>query len=459
MIDLTNIHVHISHDKMSAFLTVSRPEKTDAIERGDIQAALSNNKVNGGVIEAEIDRIVDNQLFDVDVLIAKGVGLEHGQDGHVEYMFEFDEELKPMVVDGGKVDYYNMNIIHPVLKGDVLCKLHKPTLGKDGFNVLGASLIARNGKPAQMPRGRNTQASEDGEQLISTIDGQIKRNGKNIDVIQEFEVKKDVDFSTGNIQFPGSVTVRGNVLSGFVIQSGGDITIFGLVEKASITAFGNIILHGGMTGQGGGVLRAGGDIFAKYVENSHITASGKVTAECIMHSAVRAGAGIDLIGRKGLLVGGSAKAREYIRAVTIGSQFETLTEVEVGSDPKMNDRLKDIKAEMLSHEEELKKVGHALSMFRNLEKSGVKLTPQKALVYDRMMKLDDELKKKLASLRTEHDGIETMIKKNIQGYVRVSNIIYSGVKVSIASSNTLLKEDLKYCSLKSDGDGIRVAPY
>ena len=455
----SRIQIHISHDKMAAYIRIEYSEEAPGVGREEITAALAAQNIAGGVKEDEIDRVSGRQIYNEDVLIAEGRQPENGRDGKVEYFFDLSGEMQPKVLGDGKVDYYDMNIINPVNKNDVLCRLHQPTQGTDGYNVFGAALASKNGKPAQLPRGRNTAANEAGDELRAAIDGQIKRNGKNIDVIQEFEVKKNVDFSTGNIQFPGSVVVRGNVVSGFVVQSGGDVTIYGLVEKASITAFGNIILHGGMTGQGSGTLRAGGDIFAKYVENSHITASGRITAECIMHSTVRAGVGIELIGRKGLLVGGSAKAREYIRAITIGSQFATLTEINVGSDPKLNDRLKDIKAEIIALETDHKKTEQAVSMFRAIESSGTKLTPQKALMCERAKTIYAEQDAKLASLRTEHDNIEAVIKKNVHGYVRVNNLIYSGVKVSIANNNMMLKEDVKFCSLKSDGDSIRIAPY
>ena len=459
MADVSNIKIVVSQDKMSAFISVHSPEPGYTVKHGDITSALTERKVTHGIDNKEIDRIINDQVYDQDILVARGKQAVNGENGRLEYLFDLNDEIMPKVQPDGRVDYRDMNIVHPAYKGDVLCRAHAPTTGSDGFNVLGGALIAKKGKPVLLPRGRNTRLNETGDALISVIDGQIKRIGNKIDVVQEFEVKNNVDFSTGNIQFPGNVTVKGNVLSGFSIQSGGDVTIFGLVERASVTALGNIVLHGGMTGQGSGSLRAGGDIFAKYVENSFITASGKITAECIMHSNARAGVGIDLIGKKGLLVGGSAKAREYIRAVTIGSQFATLTEIEVGSDPKQNDRFKEIKAEIAALEIEQNKVDQALRLFNKRDMDSDPLPPQKALVYERTLQIYEEQTSKLVTLRAEHDNLENAVKRDINGFIRVSNYIYSGVKVSIANNNTLLNRDLQYCTLKSDGEGISVTPF
>ncbi|MDR3121536.1 MAG: FapA family protein [Clostridiales bacterium] len=458
LIDTSYLKLYIGRDKMSVFLTVSIPPEGRVVRREDIDALLEQNNIVYGLKAAELDALVKEPVYNEDVLIAEGTPADHGKDGWVEYLIEFAEDVAPKVMQDGRVDYHDMNIVHPVKKGDELCRVHPPTQGQEGRTVLGAALAAKPGRPAPTPRGRNVQPGPDGASLVAALDGQLKRNGPNMDVLQEFEVQKDVDFSTGNIHFPGSVTVRGNVLSGFVIQSGGDVTINGLVEKANITAAGNIILHGGMTGQGGGVLRAGGDIFAKYVENSLISASGKITAECIMHSTVRAGIGVELIGKKGLLVGGSAKAHEYVKAVTIGSQFATITEIEVGSDPKLNDRLKDLKAEIQTIESEIKKVQQALAMFKKLETAGA-LTPEKALIFDRTRQIHDEHSERLGKLREEHDSIEQKVKESVRGFIRASGTIFVGVKVSIANNNLVLKEDVKYCTLKSDGDDIRVAPF
>ena len=455
----SNIKVHINGDKMSAFASVAAADPGYIVSKSDILRALEEKRVTHGLLDAEIDRIAGEQLYGIDVLVAEGRPAVNGRDGRVEYLFTINGEVAPKVLSDGRVDYYDMNIVHPVKKGEPLCRLHAPTPGVAGFNVHGAALAAKDGKPAQLPRGRNTAPNEAGDVLEAAVDGQIKKNGKNVDVVQEFEVKKNVDFSTGNIIFPGSVTVKGNVQSGFMIRSGGDVSIYGIVEKASITAAGDIVLHGGMTGQGAGSLKAGGDIYAKYIENSIITAQGKITAECIMHSAVRAGVGIELLGKKGLLVGGSAKAREYVKAVTIGSQFATLTDIEVGSDPQLNERLKALKAEIAELEAEHTKAAQAMQILSNMQKTGAGLTPQKEQVYERTVKINEEQTKKLAELRHEHDKIENAVKKNTNGFVRASGYIYSGVKISISNYNMLLKEDLQYCTLKSDADSICVLPY
>lgn len=87
-----------------------------------------------------------------------------------------------------------------------------------------------------MPKGKNTEISEDGQNLIAAINGQINYIDGKVNVFQNYEVPANVDNSTGNINFIGNVIVRGSVLSGFVIQAGGNVEVGGVVEGATIIA-------------------------------------------------------------------------------------------------------------------------------------------------------------------------------------------------------------------------------
>jgi len=166
---------------------------------------------------------------------------------------------------------------------------------------------ALDGKPAVLPKGKNVEISEDGQSLIAGIDGQVNYIDGKVSVFANYEVPADVDNSTGNISFVGNVIIRGNVLSGFTVEAGGSVEVMGVVEAAVIKADGDIILRRGMQGLGRGILKSGGDIIAKYIENSIIEAKGDIKAEAIMHSNVKCGNKLELSGKKGLLIGGKCK--------------------------------------------------------------------------------------------------------------------------------------------------------
>ena len=218
---------------------------------------------------------------------------------------------------------------------------------------------------------RSVYVSKDKLNFFSSINGQVNFADGKITILATHEVQANVDNSTGNINFIGSVYIRGNVLSGFIVEAGGDVEVFGGVEGATIKAGGDIILRRGMTGNNKGVLIAGGDIIANFIENGTIEAANDIKAESIMHSNVKCGNTLELAGRKGLLVGGVARVGREIKAKVIGSHLATRTLIEVGLDPNLRERYKVIRTEAITLEENIKKADQAINLLRRLEAANI----------------------------------------------------------------------------------------
>lgn len=101
-----------------------------------------------------------------------------------------------------------------------------------------------------------------------------------------YDVPANVDVSTGDIEYKGTVHVNGNVLTGYMIQATGDIIVNGVVEGAILIAGGNIVLKRGMQGMTKGSLSAAGNITAKFIENSEVRCEGTLMCDAILHSDV-----------------------------------------------------------------------------------------------------------------------------------------------------------------------------
>ena len=69
--------------------------------------------------------------------------------------------------------------------------------------------------------------------------------GRKISVLNVYHVPGNVGYATGNIDFAGSVVIRGDIENGFVVKAEGDVTVGGNVEGGSIYADGNITIRGG----------------------------------------------------------------------------------------------------------------------------------------------------------------------------------------------------------------------
>lgn len=451
------VTVTISQDKMKASIALSPPDGGRTVNVQDVMDELSKNGVCFGIKEDNLENIVKYPVYNETVIIAEGTQPVNGQNGKLQFFFDINKERKPTILEDGRVDFRDLNLIESVEKGKVLCSLIPPLPGVPGKTVLGEDVPAIDGKPAKLPKGKNVEISEDEQSLIASISGQVNYIDGKINVFATYEVQANVDNSTGNINFIGNVIIRGNVLSGFVVEAGGSVEVLGVVEAASIIADGDIILRRGMQGTGKGLLVSGGDIIAKYIENSTIEAKGDIKAEAIMHSNVKCGNKLELTGKKGLLVGGISRVGKEISAKVIGSYMATLTEVEVGLDPTLKTRYKQLRDEIMAMEEDVKKADQAIAILKKMESTG-NLSPEKREMMAKSVRTKVYFSNRINELKAEIMNIEQKLQEEAHGKVKVYDYIYPGTRVTIGTCMMYVKENLQYCTLYRDGADIKIGP-
>lgn len=452
------VSINIAPDKMSAYVIISPPEGGRMLTFQEFMQKLSEARVVFGTKDDVIQEICRNPVYGRQILIAEGASPVNGTNGKVELKFEVRKDARPTINEDGTVNYRELNLIENVTRGKVLAVAISPTMGIPGKNVIGVQIKALDGKPALLPRGRNVEISSDGTLLLASIDGLVNYIDGKVSVFSIYEVQADVDNSTGNINFIGNVVVHGNVLSGFTIEAGGNVEVFGVVEGAIIKAGGNIVLRRGMQGTGKGMLMADGDIVARYIEHSNVCARGDIKAEAIMHSNVKCGNKMELLGKKGLLVGGTAKVGREIHAKVIGSPMATITDIEVGIDPGKRERYKVVKDELANAESDIMKSNQAIEILRKLDKVG-KLPPEKVAILEKSIRTKEFYESKLVELREEMERLDEELEQESNGRILAQVVIYPGTRVAIGTSLLNVRENLQFCSLYRDGADIRVGGY
>ena len=81
---------------------------------------------------------------------------------------------------------------------------------------------------------------------------------------------------------------------------------------------------------GKGVLKCGGNVISKFLENATVEAGGYVECGSIMHSNVVAGTEVHVSGKKAFISGGKVTATSKIETRILGSDMGTDTVVEIG---------------------------------------------------------------------------------------------------------------------------------
>ncbi len=185
------------------------PEKSAVLKIIE-EKKLSTNLIN----EEELNRIFEELVSDEKVLIAEGTPGKDGKDGFFKYLFKTKMSEFLQENEQGQIDYKQISFVQHKEAGDVVAELTPPGKGVDGLTVTGEVVKAIDGKPAQLPSGINVQVSESNPlQLIATIDGSVSLKGNTIIVDPVVVVEGDVDYSSGNIDYRGSVIVKKGIKS------------------------------------------------------------------------------------------------------------------------------------------------------------------------------------------------------------------------------------------------------
>lgn len=321
-----------------------------------IQQALEKQKVSFGVDRALLEALPQNaeryfQLFTV----ARGQPEVPGVDGRIIENFPRDQEHRPVADENDKVDYANLGLIHNVEKGGEICRIILPTNGTPGRTVQDREIPAKDGKSASVPRGQNTEISEDGQSLVAAMSGHVDFSGQCFHVKPVMDIPGNVDFSVGNINFLGDVCIRGDVCSGFSVKATGSITIDGVVEASTIEAGRDLIVVKGVQGDNQAVLRAEGKLIAKYLENCCIYAKQDLETECIINCEVYCDGIVTAHSGHGKIIGGKVHAGQKVNAGIVGSRIGNRTDIILGGQPCEDFDYALLTKEIRELEENLKK--------------------------------------------------------------------------------------------------------
>lgn len=453
------INVEISKDKMFAVISIIPPEnngKSYSFE--EVILLINSYGVIFGIDENEVKKALKEKKNNYKYVIAKGLKPVEGKHGKLEFHFKKDKDIKPKILEDGSVDFHNLDLITNVSKGETLVTLIPPVPGTPGKDVLGKEISPSKVKNIILPKGKNTEISEDGKHLLATTDGQVNYINNKISVNETYEVANNVDNSIGNINFVGNVIVKGNVLTGFSIKAGGNVEVYGVVEGAIIEAQGDIVLRRGIQGVSKGHIISMGNVVAKYIENSTVEAIGNITSEAIMHSKIKCGESVIVEGKKGLIVGGIIRAGNEVNAKVIGSHMATATEIEVGIDPAIVERYRSLKDELSNLKKELIKTDQVVDLLNKM-KAANKLNDSKRDMLLKSIRTKVFLKDKSTSIKTEINEIEPLLEEKDDGRVKAFNIIHPGVKITIGTACMYIREEIKYCTLYKDGADIRTSSY
>ena len=457
------IDVDMDPEKMKAYLTLNPPDEgTPPATYADVIYALKKNGIVYGIKKDEIENLIDLGLEQENVVVAEGKEPVNGDDAKMVYMFDIDESLKPKEFEDGSVDHYDLGGTHNVEEDQTLVIKIPATVGDPGHKVDGEEIPAKMGKDVPFPKGEGTDISPDGLELFAVISGQRRTVAYNnevqgIKIEPIFKVPKDVDFSTGNINFVGDVMIEGSVRDGFKVESGGNIDINGTVEGAEINSKGGSIkVKIGIQGHHKAVITAQTELKSGYIMDSEVTSYGDVMVDTtIRHSQVNSKKKVIVKNPKGEIVGGVVRAAEEIEVRFIGSPSYTATEVRIEDFTliKKRKKLTELKEKIKEGEKNLERLSQIIEM---LKTSGNKIDALPKDKKDQILKqvqVYPKLQERVNAYKQESDAIEATLKDTTDGRIKVLDTIYPNVKVAIGNSTKNIDTAMQYVVLYESDDG------
>lgn len=423
----------------------------------DLLSLASQSGIQYGIIEKNAEMALKGRLYCTDILLARAQMPVQGRNARIEYNFDANKTNTPEMSEDGSVDFHKLDMIERVKEGQLLATLTPAVQGTEGKSVFGRPLKPAKVKNLVLKHGKHAHLSEDQLEMYSDVSGNVTLVNDTVFVSNVYEVPADVGPSTGDIDYDGSVEIKGNVLSGYTVKASGDITVNGAVEGAVLNAGGKIVLKRGIQGMGKGIMQADGDIISNFIESSRITSGGKVISDAIMHSDVIAHDSILVHGKRGLIAGGKARSEIRIETKTAGSAMGTQTELEVGYDPAIIDNYHLMEKNISSLSEEKEKIEQNIQILKKRLQTKGKLSEDKMKILKQNNIKMKEIDEKIEKYTLEYEQLEQELEKmSGGGKIVVDGTAYPGVKLTISNVVTYIHTETQHSAFVREGADIRI---
>ena len=339
-------------DERNEFCTIHYDDSIINLSKNEIYEELNKIGVVVGINDKLIVDLISGYFIDSDrMIIASFISPSKGNNQCLSYLIDSSLNLK--FDETGNADFYDIGIIKDIKIGDRLIEIIPPSYGTPGKNILGEEIEGILGNEIEIfPfTGEGTEIDEDGTFIVAVKDGIYRLSHKNeVSVVDELVVQGDLNFAVGNIDTTSTVVITGDLRAGFSCKSTSPIIVSGVIEDAEINTDGSLVCRMGIL-QGDKPISVKKQIKARYIRNrAQVECKNLFVQEMISGSNIRVAS--ELEAKK--LVGGTTIVRELVKLEELGSEQFIPTFIEVGVNPKIVKRLKELDKIIISTNIEIK---------------------------------------------------------------------------------------------------------
>ena len=442
--------LRISETRMEAFLILYR-----RFSEKEIRELLKENEIVYGIKEKALQELAQGNLNYEEVFVAQGTAKKDGRDGYFEYHFNPEPETRPIILPDGSVDYNVLGKMELVTKGQLLVTYHAVLPAVVGRDVQGNIMEAYEGKELPPLQCRRCEPDESGCKYYASTEGNVTLEGRCLTVTPIYAIDGNLDAATGSVDFHGDVLVQGNVFAGVTLKTTGTITINGHVETAYLFAGKDVILKNGMQGSGNGVIRAGRNVMARFLEQTQVYAGNEVNTGAILNCEVESGQSVVIAGNRGTIIGGSVTAVEQITAASIGNRAGVTTQLVIGLDCEFKEKMGEIDRLTDEYAENLKDAENALDRIAyqlKTQPAAPELNQQKAEQMRR--KINYQLK--LKEITAKREQLIDINRRSADGKIVVNGTSNVGCVIIINGVREVLHSEYRDVTYKKGRQEVRI---
>ncbi len=439
------VDVVVSKDAMIATATFHPPSAgRPPLELDEARAALEKAGVRAGVDwDAVKDAVLQcntGQEVVPDVVVARGSAPLSSLPSFIVVARELRERREAADSEAARVDFRQLSPFTLVKKGDLLAQRTPAREGRMGVTVRGTAVAYTKGTPPPLSPGKNVV--DEGGKFLAACDGRFQATAESFWVDEVLDVQTDVDFHSGNIDFPGDVVVQGDVRDGFSVKAGGSLFCMKSIEACRVQCGGDLVTNQGIIGRRQAVIAAGGILRARFVEGCYLSARGSVHVQTsIMHSSVHTLDRVQM-GERGIIVGGLVFAQNGVSAAQVGTDRSPRTEIHCGVDYTVEQKLVWIRDKTIALALKLKEV-----------EARMKASPEAAA---KLAELQSKIQRAIHQLNASARGLVQKLDRNERADVSVRETVFPGTYIEICHVSHIVTRPLRAVTFRLDKAGGRI---
>jgi len=437
----TLLVVRKSDDLMSATISVQPPGAAAQFSVDQIIETLKSKNIRiTDEVRARVDEFAatfSSGEIPEDFLVARGTP-PAGRDEQFVWDEKYDKTLTEWQEEA-PVDFYSLNSIVTVEKGEVFGHTEPLIPAASGTNIEGTS-IAPTCSPKTLKIDESiARSQENPSELVAAISGRVVQQNETLLIDEVLFVHGDVSFESGNVDASVDVHIKGRVPDRFEVSSAKNVTVGSAVEAAKVTAGRNLTVRNGIAARGAGLVTAGATITAKFCSDANLVANGDIKiAKQAMNSQICAGG--RFLGESASMIGGSLLASGDIHLRQTGSQRNIITRIVTGIKP-------EVVRQAAQTDRRINRVGELTQKLEELmdgiAPQGVSEIEGGVAALDAIKTLMNQSKQSRATETQRMEELLNNVYVDSPSKVFVSGTIFPGTRIRIADRRVVFHKEQK----------------